>query len=90
MWDRVGRDGLKYHRVKFFMKGGGHAMTDIVPSFRNWKHWRKLLASGNALKGLHMINETKVDADSKPVLIATSCYIPEIQENKNQMSLGLD
>jgi len=58
-----------YHRVHFSLENGQHAMTDLVPCFRNYKDWHYLLEVGNILDGLKLINPTKVNGDSKPVLI---------------------
>lgn len=45
------------------------AKTDLVPSFRNYKHWKDMLIVGNVLTGLRLKQNQTVDADCRPTLI---------------------
>ena len=45
------------------------AKTDIVPTYRNYKHWKNILEVGNVLSGLVLRNPTTIDADSVPSLL---------------------
>ncbi len=45
------------------------AKTDIVPGFRNYERWSRLLQKGNVLSNLQMKTKDTIDADSFPVLL---------------------
>ena len=57
-----------YIRVHFKMEDGSWAITDLVPSYRNYGRWKNLLRKGTDLSGLMMKSKMKVDADSFPVI----------------------
>ncbi len=66
---RSRNEGDIFIRVTFKMEDGGWAKTDIVPTFRNYWRWRKLLRVGNTLFNLTLKDPETVDADSKPYLL---------------------
>lgn len=65
--------GQTFYRVYFKLKRAQGeffwAKTDIVPSFRNFKHWKPFLEVGTILDGLRLKADQTVDADSKPILL---------------------
>lgn len=63
--------GEKFIRVYFRIhskKGTQWAKTDLVPTFRNFKHWEKLLKVGNRIADFRMKDSQTIDADSRPFL----------------------
>lgn len=62
-------DGEPYYRVQFKMADGSFAQTDIVPSYRNFSHWKPFLRVGVRLKDLEFIGPGKINADCIPELV---------------------
>jgi len=83
--------GDLYIRVTFKLEGRGWAKTDLVPGFRNYKRWRKLLKVGNILGNLKMKDEKTIDADSQPILITgEKSFLLKMPESlKEQARLGI-
>lgn len=71
------------------MEDGSHAMTDLVPAFRNWKNWKDLLEVGNVLGDLQMILPSSVDADSVPVKLAKEAAVVPPKKSDSQPELNL-
>ena len=61
-----------YLRVEFKMEDGKWAKTDLVPSFRNYWRWKRVLRVGNVVRNLKMRDKITVDADSFPQLVVGS------------------
>lgn len=82
------RNGGAFRRVYFQMKDNQKstpekkiyfwAKTDLVPTFRNYKHWKDVLKVGNILSDLQLKTEDTVDADSIPRLLGRSEQEPDI------------
>jgi hypothetical protein len=69
---RLSRNGdVNYYRIKLVLDNGSFVMTDIVPAYRNWKYWKPVLVAGRGtwMKGIKMLYEGKVDADSRVKII---------------------
>ena len=68
---KMSRNGkVGYIRVYFELQDGGWAITDLVPTFRNFKRWQGLLSRGPGatIDGVRLIGPAKVDADSEVTL----------------------
>ena len=62
-------EGENFIRIEFRLDGGSWAKTDLVPHFRNFRRWAKLLKIGNILGNLELKDAMTIDADSFPILI---------------------
>lgn len=62
---------VKFIRLNFKLEDGTFAMTDVVPTFRNFSMWKPIIAKGVGAKinGITLINPKKVNADSSVYLI---------------------
>ena len=60
------KNGGTYLRVEFKMEDGGWAKTDLVPGFRNYWRWKRVMRVGNVLRNLKMRDAITIDADSWP------------------------
>ena len=56
--------GNKFIRVHFKLENGKWAKTDLVPGFRNFRRWKRLLKIGNVIGNIRLKNKDTVDADS--------------------------
>lgn len=61
--------GDSFIRVKFKLEDGSFAMTDLVPSYRNYPRWKDLLVVGKDLDNLTLKSKGKIDADSFPNVV---------------------
>ena len=66
---RSRNEGDCYLRVEFKMEDGSWKKTDLVPGFRNYQRWKKLLRVGNVLFNLKILDDQTIDADGFPRLL---------------------
>lgn len=61
----------RYIRVYFRLdkKKKRFAKMDLVPSFRNYRRWKRVLTIGNLIGDLVSRDKITIDADSRPILI---------------------
>ncbi len=80
----LSRNGLtEYIRVYFETEKGEFAMTDICPTFRNYRNWREILQSGagTLIEGFEMFGN-RINADSRPRIVEKTLF-----EGRKQLSL---
>jgi len=58
-----------YFRVEFKGDNGRWYKTDIVPGYRNFKRWERVLKVGNRVFNLQLKDSMTVDADSQVMLL---------------------
>ena len=61
-------EGEAFKRIYFLDEKKKWFKTDLVPTFRNYHRWQKLLKVGNVLFNLRLKGEDTIDADSFPIL----------------------
>ncbi|QGH73096.1 MAG: hypothetical protein [Podoviridae sp. ctviO18] len=61
---------VAFRRIHFVLESGVFAMTDVVSTYRNYRYWEPVIASGigTYIGGVEMKSPGKIDADS-PVYI---------------------
>ena len=66
---KMSRAEKAYRRVYFTLEDGSWAKTDIVPVYRNFKNWKRLIDLFEAgavvfIEGIEIRKKGEVDADS--------------------------
>lgn len=58
---------VAYKRLHFQLEDGSHAMTDIVPKYRNYSWWKPVIEAGVGtwIDNVSLMNPGKVNADSR-------------------------
>lgn len=61
---------VAFRRIYFKMEDGSWAVTDVVPSYRNYRYWKPVIEAGvgTTITNVRLKEKSKVDADS-PVKI---------------------
>ncbi len=75
-----------YFKIKDEEKAGEFiwAKTDVVPSFRNYARWEKVLKVGNVLSHLTFKEDKTVDADSRFVLLG-NIFDAEVEKENDRI-----
>lgn len=82
---KVSRNGdVGYYRLKFVLEDGTFAMTDIVPTFRNYANWKNIIhiGVGVVITGFFMKGPQKIDADSPVTIIQYPDYEPPVDNTE--------
>lgn len=68
-----------YYRLYFRLEDGTFAMTDIVPTYRNYKYWQEILLKGPGTKidNVFLKSKDKIDADSQVRIIQETLIPPK-------------
>lgn len=74
-------NGHLFQRVTFKLADGSWAKTDLVPDFRNYRHWDGKIARGNVLDGICLKDSKTVDADFQPILLGREEEVVDPQMN---------
>jgi len=68
-----------YIRVEFKMeKTGSFAKTDLVPTYRNFARWHRIIKVGNLIGNLWMKDDKTIDADSRPIKMSRAEQTKEL------------
>lgn len=81
------RSEKMFRRVYFLLDNGAWAKTDIVPAYRNFKNWKRLIELFDAgavvfVDGITLRRPTEVDADSPVRFTDFGFEVAKAEENK--------
>lgn len=62
---------VAFRRIHLILETGEYVMTDIVSTYRNYRHWEPIIESGvgTYVGGIRLKDKDKVDADSVVYII---------------------